>query len=240
MHSHLKLGAQGLRLAMNLFYKMWEQCNICLAVFKLKLFSEGAGLHREARKAATWPTPHCSLSLKVTKCMKSRVSKPTVSHNILHACGKVNPKGGVSEVCPTAPPVAELGWAAWQLWVLTSPSGPAVVVRSGACATSLVPSFPTAWALPHICPRRRWGDSGGTGWHGQVLPLASCAAHAGLCCLWTCWECAIVYCSVALLSSLLRSQACVLAHAWSPAALRGWVSSEGVCQAWCRITNRQL
>lgn len=38
MHSSLKLGIQCLSLAVNLFYKKWEQSNICLAVSKLQLF----------------------------------------------------------------------------------------------------------------------------------------------------------------------------------------------------------
>lgn len=217
MHSHLKLGAQGLRLAMNLFYKMWEQCNICLAVFKLKLFSEGAGLHREARKAATWPTPHCSLSLKVTKCMKSRVSKPTVSHNILHACGKVNPKGGVSEVCPTAPPVAELGWAAWQLWVLTSPSGPAVVVRSGACATC------TCAIIPHSVSIASHLSSQKVGWLWWHRVTWAGSPPRFLCC--TCW---------ALLPlDLLRMCNCILLGGTPqlPAPL------PGVCSGSCLVSS---
>lgn len=38
MHSSLKVGTQGLSLAMNLFYKKWEQYNICLAASKLIFF----------------------------------------------------------------------------------------------------------------------------------------------------------------------------------------------------------
>lgn len=69
MHSSLKLGIQCLSLAVNLFYKKWEQSNICLAVSKLQLFGFLATewVAQQILRGIHWPDtslqPH---SFKVT------------------------------------------------------------------------------------------------------------------------------------------------------------------------------